>query len=39
MEENKSYENKELVEWGGNINEFFWLCSGVNRRVLRAVPN
>lgn len=38
MEENKSYENKELVEWGGNINEFFWLCSGVNRRVLRQCP-
>lgn len=39
MEENKSsYENKEIVEWGGNINEFFWLCSGVNRRVLRQCP-
>lgn len=39
MKENKSrIENDKLVEWGGNINEFFWLCSGVNRRVLRQCP-
>jgi uncharacterized protein YoxC len=39
MEKEKSlYENQELVEWGGNINEFFWLCSGVNRKVLRQCP-
>ena len=39
MIENKSTsENDKLVEWGGNINEFFWLCSGVNRKVLRQCP-
>ena len=39
MEENKNiYTNKELVEWGGSINEFFWLCSGVNRKILRQCP-
>ena len=39
MEEHKStFENDKLVEWGGNINEFFWLCSGVNRKVLRQCP-
>lgn len=39
MEEKKSiYENNETVEWGGFVNEFFWLCSGVNREVLRQCP-
>lgn len=36
--ENTLYENKELVEWGGNINEFLWLCAGANRKVLRQCP-
>lgn len=38
MEEKTIYESNEIVEWGGNINEFFWLCSGVNRKVLRQCP-
>lgn len=39
MKETKSvYGNDKLVEWGGFINEFFWLCSGVNRKVLRQCP-
>ena len=39
MEANKSiFENDKLVEWGGNINEFLWLCSGVNRKVIRQCP-
>lgn len=39
MEENKTIlSNDELVEWGGRINEFFWLCSGVNRKILRQCP-
>ena len=39
MEEKSSLiDNKELVEWGGRINEFFWLCSGVNRKILRQCP-
>lgn len=39
MEENKTIlSNDELVEWGGRINEFFWLCSGANRKILRQCP-
>ena len=39
MKENKNvYTNNEFVEWGGSINEFFWLCSGVNRKILRQCP-
>ena len=39
MEENKTIlSDDELVEWGGRINEFFWLCSGVNRKILRQCP-
>ena len=39
MEENKTiFSNDELVESGGRINEFFWLCSGVNRKILRQCP-
>lgn len=36
--ENTLYENQEIVEWGGNINEFLWLCAGANRKVLRQCP-
>jgi len=39
MDEKKSiYDSGKIIEWGGNINEFFWLCSGVNRKVLRQCP-
>lgn len=39
MENNKTiYSSNEIVEWGGRINEFFWLCSGVNRKILRQCP-
>ena len=39
MEEDKTiFSNDELVESGGRINEFFWLCSGVNRKILRQCP-
>lgn len=24
--------------WGGFLNEFFWICSGVNREILRKCP-
>ena len=27
------------VKWGGWINEFLWICAGVNRRVLRQCPS
>ena len=32
------FENEGFVEWGGNINEFLWICAGVNRKVLRQCP-
>lgn len=32
------FENEEFVEWGGYVNEFLWICAGVNRRVLRQCP-
>ena len=39
MEEDKTIlSNDELAESGGRINEFFWLCSGVNRKILRQCP-
>ncbi len=39
MEHNHpSIKEDEKIEWGGRINEFFWLCSGVNRKVLRQCP-
>lgn len=39
MDDNKTkYSENEIIEWGGLINEFFWLCAGVNRRVLRQCP-
>jgi hypothetical protein len=32
-------DNEEtIVKSGGHINEFLWLCAGVNRRVLRQCP-
>lgn len=24
-------DNLEYVEWGGALNEFLWICCGVNR--------
>lgn len=39
MEEINSIQiNQEPVNWGGNINEFLWLCAGVNRKILRQCP-
>ena len=37
----KEYEmshNSEIVKSGGIVNEFLWLCSGVNRKILRQCP-
>ena len=37
----KEYEmsqNSETVKFGGFVNEFLWLCSGVNRKILRQCP-
>lgn len=39
MEEKKTHlKTDNTIEWGGCINEFLWICAGVNRRVLRQCP-
>lgn len=32
------YDSEKMVEWGGFLNEFFWICAGVDRKVLRQCP-
>lgn len=32
------YDSEKLVEWGGFINEFLWICAGIDRKVLRQCP-
>lgn len=34
----KSVYNNEIIEWGGWLNEFLWICAGANREVLRQCP-
>lgn len=31
-------DNRELIKWGGLINEFLWICAGANRKILRQCP-
>lgn len=31
-------EELENIKWGGFLNEFLWICCGVNRKVLRQCP-
>lgn len=31
-------EDLEYVSWGGALNEFLWMCCGVNRKVVRQCP-
>lgn len=39
MDNNKrSVYNNEIIEWGGWLNEFLWICAGANREVLRQCP-
>lgn len=39
MEVNNISNNKEnIIEWGGWLNEFLWICAGANRSVLRQCP-
>ena len=42
MEDNNKEQVQELKEheitWGGWLNEFLWICAGVNRKVLRQCP-
>lgn len=37
MKSNNSTDNQEIT-WGGLFNEFFWICSGANRKILRQCP-
>lgn len=32
------YDSEKLIESGGPLNEFLWVCAGVNRKVLRQCP-
>jgi hypothetical protein len=35
----ESSENgQETIKWGGLLNEFLWLCAGVNRELIRQCP-
>lgn len=40
MKSNNTTDNqeKEEITWGGLFNEFFWICSGANRKILRQCP-
>lgn len=38
MEENNKIYKNNIIEWGGWLNEFFWLCSGANKKILRQCP-
>lgn len=31
-------QEKKEITWGGLFNEFFWICSGANRKILRQCP-
>ena len=31
-------QEEEEIKWGGWLNEFLWICAGVNRKVLRQCP-
>lgn len=30
--------NQEPIKWGGLLNEFLWICAGVNRKLVRQCP-
>lgn len=32
------YDSEKLIEWGGFLNEFLWICAGTDRKVLRQCP-
>ena len=38
-ESNESNDKKELIKGGGMLNEFLWICAGVNRKILRQCPS
>lgn len=38
VKNNSIYQNEKPVEWAGFLNEFLWICAGVNRKILRQCP-
>lgn len=36
--QSSSIYDTTFVEWGGLLNEFLWICSGADRKVLRQCP-
>lgn len=36
--QNSIYDSEKLIEWGGSLNEFLWICAGADRKVLRQCP-
>lgn len=38
VKNNSIYQNEKSVEWAGFLNEFLWICAGVNRKILRQCP-
>lgn len=36
--QNSIYNSEKTIEWGGWLNEFLWICAGVDRKVLRQCP-
>lgn len=37
MKDEKKKDSSE-IKWGGLLNEFLWICCGVNRKILRQCP-
>jgi len=37
-EDNTQNEKDQEIKWAGLLNEFLWVCYGVNRKVLRQCP-
>lgn len=33
-----STNGQETIKWGGLLNEFLWLCAGVNKKQIRQCP-
>ena len=38
MKTNESNQEKPYGKWKNILNEFFWICSGANRHILRQCP-
>ncbi len=38
QEQDAIFDSSKEIKWGGWLNEFLWVCAGVNRKVLRQCP-